>query len=148
MERLVVGVKVECVCEQCVCFEMVGEVVDVKARYSEPGYEGVNDKLVTVKWDNGEESWMYPSELKVLVEEETKVEPPKAILESLCGGNFRGYKGTKEQIEEMFELCLKDAKEGYASESSINGLKYDYERRDQLKPNDKGEYVIKYWSKW
>lgn len=142
MERLVVGVKVECVCEQCVCFEMVGEVVDVKARYSEPGYEGVNDKLVTVKWDNGEESWMYPSELKVLVD------PPKKVLESLCGGNFRGYRGTKEQIEEMFELCLKDAKEGYASESSINGLKYDYERRDQLKPNDEGEYVIKYWSKW
>lgn len=142
MERLVVGVKVECVCEHCVCFEMVGEVVDVKARYSEPGYEGVNDKLVTVKWDNGEESWMYPSELKVLVD------PPKKVLESLCGGNFRGYRGTKEQIEEMFELCLKDAKEGYASESSINGLKYDYERRDQLKPNDEGEYVIKYWSKW
>lgn len=147
MERLVVGVKVECICEQCVCFEMVGEVVDVKARYSEPGYEGVNDKLVTVKWDNGEESWMYPSELNV-VEKATKVDPPKEILESLCGGNYRGYKGTKEQVEEMFKLCIKDAKEGYVSQSSIDGLMYDYERRDQIKPNDKGEYVIKYWSKW
>lgn len=72
----------------------------------------------------------------------------RKYLSSLCGGNWRGYTGTKEEVDEMFNKCFADAEQGYASESSINDLKWAYGKRDELKPNDKGEYTICYWSKW
>lgn len=69
-------------------------------------------------------------------------------LSSLCGGNWRGYVGTKEELDEMFAKCFEEASEYYISQSSLDNLKYDYERRDQIHPNAEGEYIIAYWSKW
>lgn len=66
-------------------------------------------------------------------------------LKSLCGGNYRGYKGNKEEIEDMFAKCYEDAKEMNCDTSDLD---YTYKHKDRLKPNEDGEYVIEYWSKW
>lgn len=66
-------------------------------------------------------------------------------LVSLCGGNWRGYKGSKEEIEEMFKKCYEDAEYMHADTDSLD---YAYERREQLEPDENGEYTIEYWSKW
>jgi hypothetical protein len=73
----------------------------------------------------------------------------KEHLSSVCFGNWRGYRGTKEEIPAMMEQCKKDCeREMGKHSSSYSDLLYAEKKIDNIKPDKDGLYTIEYWSKW
>jgi hypothetical protein len=67
----------------------------------------------------------------------------REVLHSVCGGNWRGYEGIKEEIPAMFEKCLTEC-----GKNEVVDLNYNRKHMDEIQPNENGLYEVTYWSKW
>ena len=69
----------------------------------------------------------------------------KEVLYSMCGGNRRGYKGTKEElpmiISKSREFCLE-------MNGDMGDIDYIGRNLARLKPESDGLYEVTFWSKW